>query len=196
MRTQQVMSDQELVDQYIAGNEIALERLIERHKDKIYTSIYLMVKDQYLAEDIFQETFIKAIDTLRAGKYNEEGKFAPWVARIAYNLCIDHFRKLKRLPGIVTSEGDDIFKYMKFDETPIEEHVQLEKFEGKLKELIEQLPEEQKEVVILRHFFNFSFKEVSEYTHSPINTCLGRMRYALINLRKMMEENNMVFKPL
>ena len=193
MRTQ-VMSDQELVDQYIAGNEIALERLIKRHKDKIFTSIYLMVKDEYLAEDIFQETFIKAIDTLRAGKYNEEGKFAPWVARIAYNLCIDHFRKLKRMPGIVTSEGDDIFKYMKFEETPIEEHVQLEKFEGKLKELIEQLPEEQKEVVILRHFFNFSFKEVSEYTKAPINTCLGRMRYALINLRKMMEDNHVVYR--
>ena len=98
------------------------------------------------------------------------------------------------MPGIVTSEGDDIFKYMKFEETPVEEHIQLEKFEGKLKELIEQLPEEQKEVVILRHFFNFSFKEVSEYTNSPINTCLGRMRYALINLRKLMEQNNVVFR--
>jgi len=193
MRTQ-LMSDQDLVDQYLAGNELALERLISRHKDKIYTSIQLMVKDEFLAEDIFQETFIKAIDTLRAGKYNEEGKFAPWVARIAYNLCIDHFRKLKRLPGIVTSEGDDVFKYMKFDETPVEEYIQLERFEGKLKELIERLPEEQKEVVILRHFFNFSFKEVAEYTQSPINTCLGRMRYALINLRKLMEENNMVLK--
>ena len=193
MRTQ-LMSDQELVHQYLAGNELALERLIIRHKDKIYTSIYLMVRDEYLAEDIFQETFIKAIDTLRAGKYNEEGKFAPWVARIAYNLCIDHFRKVKRTPGIVTSEGDDIFKYMKFEETPVEEHMQVEKFEGKLKELIEKLPEEQKEVVILRHFFNFSFKEVSEYTKSPLNTCLGRMRYALINLRKLMEEHNVVLK--
>lgn len=191
MRTQ-LMSDQELVNRYLAGNEVALERLITRHKDKIYTSIYLMVKDNFLAEDIFQETFIKAIDTLRSGKYNEEGKFAPWVARIAYNLCIDHFRKVKRTPGIVTSEGDDIFKYMKFNDTPIEEHIQLEQFEGKLKELIERLPEEQKEVVILRHFFNFSFKEVSEYTKSPMNTCLGRMRYALINLRKMMEERRMV----
>lgn len=153
-----------------------------------------MVKDEFLAEDIFQETFIKAIDTLRAGKYNEEGKFAPWIMRIAYNLCIDHFRKLKRTPGIVTSEGDDIFKYMKFDDTPVEEHIAVEKFEGKLKELIEMLPEDQKEVVILRHFFNFSFKEVAEYTKSPLNTCLGRMRYALINLRKLMEQHNMVLK--
>lgn len=193
MRTQ-LLSDQELVNQYLAGNEFALERLIIRHKDKIYTSIYLMVKDDYLAEDIFQETFIKAIDYLRKGKYNDEGKFAPWVARIAYNLCIDHFRKLKRTPGIVTSEGDDIFKYMRFDETPIEEHIHVEKFEVKLKELIEHLPEEQKEVVILRHFFNFSFKEVSEYTQAPLNTCLGRMRYALINLRKLMEEHRVVLK--
>jgi len=193
MRTQ-LMSDQELVDQYLAGNELALERLIIRHKDKIYTSIYLMVKDEFLAEDIFQETYIKAIDYLRKGKYNEEGKFAPWVARIAYNLCIDHFRKLKRTPGITTSDGDDVFKYMKFEETPIEEHIHLEKFEGKLKELIEKLPEEQKEVVILRHFFNFSFKEVAEYTKSPMNTCLGRMRYALINLRRLMEENRVVLR--
>lgn len=193
MRTQ-ILSDQELVDQYLAGNEIALERLIHRHKDKVYTSIYCIVKDQYLAEDIFQETFIKAIDTLRSGKYNEEGKFAPWVMRIAYNLCIDHFRKLKRLPGVVTSEGDDIFKYMKFEETPMEEHMAVEKFEGKLKDLIEQLPEDQKEVVILRHFFNFSFKEVSEYTKSPLNTCLGRMRYALINLRKMMEQQRIALR--
>lgn len=193
MRTQ-ILSDQELLDQYLAGNEIALERLIHRHKDKVYTSIYCIVKDQYLAEDIFQETFIKAIDTLRTGRYNEEGKFAPWVMRIAYNLCIDHFRKLKRLPGVVTSEGDDIFKYMKFDETPLEEHMAVEKFEGKLKDLIEQLPEDQKEVVILRHFFNFSFKEVSEYTKSPLNTCLGRMRYALINLRKMMEEQRIALR--
>ncbi len=195
MRTQ-IMSDQELVDQYLAGNELALERLIIRHKDKIYTSIYLMVKDNYLAEDLFQETFIKAIDYLRRGKYTEEGKFAPWVARIAYNLCIDHFRKLKRTPGIVTSEGDDIFRYMKFEETSHEEHVHLEKFETKLKDLIEQLPEEQKEVVILRHFFNFSFKEVSEYTKSPLNTCLGRMRYALTNIRRMMEEQNVVLRQL
>ncbi|MCW5907895.1 MAG: RNA polymerase sigma factor [Chitinophagales bacterium] len=193
MRTQ-ILSDKELVDQYIAGNEMALERLIHRHKDKVYTSIYCIVKDQYLSEDIFQETFIKAIDTLRSGKYNEEGKFAPWVMRIAYNLCIDHFRKLKRLPGVVTSEGDDIFKYMKFEETPVEEHMAVEKFEGKLKDLIEQLPEDQKEVVILRHFFNFSFKEVAEYTQSPLNTCLGRMRYALMNLRKMMEQQRVMLR--
>ncbi|MFN8285161.1 MAG: sigma-70 family RNA polymerase sigma factor [Chitinophagales bacterium] len=193
MRTP-IMSDQELVNSYLQGNEIALERLIQRHKEKVFTSIYCMVKDEFLAEDIFQETFIKAIDTLRSGKYNEEGKFAPWVMRIAYNLCIDYFRRVKRTPGVVTSSGDDVFKYMKFDETPAEQHIELEKFEGKLKELIEMLPEEQKEVVILRHFFNFSFKEVAEYTKSPLNTCLGRMRYALINLRRLMEEHKVAIR--
>ncbi len=193
MRTP-IMSDQELVNSYLQGNEIALERLIQRHKEKVFTSIYCMVKDEFLAEDIFQETFIKAIDTLRSGKYNEEGKFAPWVMRIAYNLCIDYFRRVKRTPGVVTSSGDDVFKYMKFDETPVEQHVELERFEGKLKELIEMLPEEQKEVVILRHFFNFSFKEVAEYTKSPLNTCLGRMRYALINLRRLMEEHKVAIR--
>ena len=138
MRTPK-LSDQELISQYIAGNELALERLILRHKNKVYTAIYLKVKDQYLAEDIFQETFIKAVDTLRAGKYNEEGKFAPWIARIAYNLCMDHFRKTKRLPGIVSSGGDDLFSQMEFEDTPVEEHIQLEKFEGQLKELLETI---------------------------------------------------------
>lgn len=189
-----IMSDQELIHSYLKGNEVALESLIHRHKDKVYTSIYMMVKDQYLAEDLFQETFMKAVDTLRSGRYNEEGKFAPWVLRIAHNLCIDYFRKQKRRPGVVTSEGDDVFRYLKVEETPVDEHVQLERFETKLKDLVELLPEEQKEVVILRHFFNFSFKEVSEYTNAPLNTCLGRMRYALINLRRMMEEKNVVLR--
>lgn len=193
MRTQ-LLSDQELVEQYLAGNELALERLILRHKDKVYTALFIMLKDEYLAEDFFQETFIKALETLRAGKYNEEGKFGPWVARIAYNMCIDYFRKVKRRPTIVTGDGADVFKYLKFEETPQEEFLKLEQFEGKLKDLIEQLPEEQKEVVILRHFFNFSFKEVAEYTKTPLNTCLGRMRYALINLRKMMEEQKVLIK--
>lgn len=192
----QLLSDKELIQQYLSGNSLAFERLILRHKDKIYTSILLMVKDKYLAEDLFQETFIRAIDTIRAGKYNDDGRFAPWVARIAYNLCIDHFRKLKRLPGVVTSQGDDIFKFMKFEDTPTEEYLMTEHFEGKLKGLIEQLPEEQKEVVILRHFFNFSFKEVSEYTKTPVNTCLARMRYALQRLRKIMEEQEVVLREI
>lgn len=187
-------TDQELVKLYQHGNEQALELLITRHKEKVYTSIYLLVRDQYLAEDLFQETFIRAIDYIRKGRYNDEGKFAPWVMRIGYNLCIDYFRKIKRSANVVTSGGDDVFKYMKFEETPTEEYAEVERFEGRIKELVEQLPEEQKEVIILRHFFNFSFKEVSEYTKAPLNTCLGRMRYGLINLRKLMEQQKMVVR--
>ncbi len=190
MRTPK-LSDQELISQYIAGNELALERLILHHKNKVYTSIYLMVKDQYLAENIFQETFIKAIDTLRTGKYNEEGKFAPWIARIAYNLCMDHFRKVKRLPNIVTSDGDELFSHMEFEDTPTEVHIQREKLEEQVKDLLNKLPDEQKRVVILRHYFNFSFKEVAEYSNASVNTCLGRIRYGLTNLRKMIEENRL-----
>jgi RNA polymerase sigma-70 factor (ECF subfamily) len=185
-----IHTDQELLQLYAKGNEAAFEQLLNRHKDRVYTAIYLMVKDQYLAEDIFQDTFIKVVDTLRSEKYNEEGKFLPWVLRISYNLCIDYFRKLKRNPGIVTSDGDDIFKHMKFEDTSADKHIDLVRSENKLKEIIDLLPEEQKEVVMLRHYFDFSFKEISEYTNVSIDTSLGRMRYALINLRKLIEANN------
>lgn len=185
------LTDQELIKLFLSGQESAFDQLVIRNKDKVYTSIYMMVKDQYLAEDLFQETFIKVIDTLRLGKYNDEGKFQPWVMRIAYNICIDHFRKLKRNPSVVNSEGDDIFRYMKFDETPIDKHLDLVQSESKLKALIDQLPEEQKEVIMLRHFFDFSFKEIAEYSNVSINTSLGRMRYALINLRKLIESSKM-----
>jgi RNA polymerase sigma-70 factor (ECF subfamily) len=181
-------SDQELINQYLKGKDIALERLIHRHKDKVYTSIYMMVRDQCLAEDIFQDTFIKVIDTLRAGKYNEEGKFLPWVLRISYNLCIDHFRRVKRLPKITDSDGKDIFNVLKFSDKSPEDVLMESQYSAKVKLLIEQLPEEQKEVVMLRHYFNFSFKEIAELTDVSINTSLGRMRYALINLRKLIEE--------
>jgi RNA polymerase sigma factor (sigma-70 family) len=184
------ISDQELLRQYLKGSESAFELLISRHKDKVYTSIYMMVKDSYLAEDIFQETFIKVIDTLRAGKYNDEGKFIQWVMRISYNLCIDYFRKIKRAPSILTSEGEDIFKYLKIDDVAPDVHIDVMKSEHKLKSLIEMLPEEQKEVVMLRHYFDFSFKEIAEYTDVSINTSLGRMRYALINLRKLIEKHS------
>jgi len=182
-----ILTDQELLQLYAQGSEAAFEQLVNRHKDRVYTAIYLMVKDQYLAEDIFQDTFIKVIDTLRSGKYNDEGKFLPWVLRISYNLCIDYFRKIKRNPGIVTSDGDDLFKYMRFEDTPVDKHFDLVQSENKLKEIIDMLPEEQREVVMLRHYFDFSFKEIAEYSNVSINTSLGRMRYALMNLRKLME---------
>ncbi len=186
-----ILSDQELIKLFISGQDSAFDQLLKRTKDKVYTAIYIMVKDQYLAEDLFQETFIKVIDTLRLGKYNDEGKFQPWVLRIAYNICIDHFRKLKRNPSVVTSEGDDVFSYLKFDETPIDKHIDLVQSESKLKNLIDMLPEDQKEVVMLRHYFDFSFKEIAEYSKVSINTSLGRMRYALINLRKLIETHQL-----
>jgi len=182
----QSISDQELVNQYIHGHESGLEELIRRHKAKVYTSIYLLVKDSYLAEDIFQDTFIKVIHTLKAGRYNEEGKFLPWVIRIAHNLVIDHFRRMKRAPVVSTVEGFDIFDFLKFYDESTEEKIIREQSHKDLRKLIHYLPSEQKEVLIMRHYGDMSFKEISEITGVSINTALGRMRYALNNLRKMM----------
>ncbi|MES2872339.1 MAG: sigma-70 family RNA polymerase sigma factor [Bacteroidota bacterium] len=190
----QSKSDQDLVHQYIQGHESSLEELIRRHKTKIYTSIYLLVKDSYLAEDIFQDTFIKVINTLKAGKYNEEGKFLPWVIRIAHNLVIDHFRKEKRTPVVTTVEGFDIFEVLKFYDESTEDKMIREQTHRDLRELIHLLPAEQKEVLIMRHYGELSFKEISEITDVSINTALGRMRYALNNLRKMMLSKELSLK--
>ena len=190
----QSMSDQDLVNQYLHGQESSLEELIRRHKSKIYTSIYLLVKDSYLAEDIFQDTFIKVINTLKAGKYNEEGKFLPWVIRIAHNLVIDHFRKEKRTPVVTTVEGFDIFEVLKFYDESAEDRIIREQTHRDLRELIHLLPSEQKEVLIMRHYGELSFKEISEITNVSINTALGRMRYALNNLRKMMISKELILK--
>lgn len=190
----QSMSDQDLVNQYLHGQESSLEELIRRHKSKIYTSIYLLVKDSYLAEDIFQDTFIKVINTLKAGKYNEEGKFLPWVIRIAHNLVIDHFRKEKRTPVVTTVEGFDIFEVLKFYDESTEDRIIREQTHRDLRELIHLLPSEQKEVLIMRHYGELSFKEISEITNVSINTALGRMRYALNNLRKMMISKELSLK--
>jgi len=182
------------VHQYIQGHESSLEELIRRHKTKIYTSIYLLVKDSYLAEDIFQDTFIKVINTLKAGKYNEEGKFLPWVIRIAHNLVIDHFRKEKRTPVVTTVEGFDIFEVLKFYDESTEDKMIREQTHRDLRELIHLLPSEQKEVLIMRHYGELSFKEISDITEVSINTALGRMRYALNNLRKMMTSKELSLK--
>jgi RNA polymerase sigma factor (sigma-70 family) len=183
-------SDQQLLQMYSAGNENALEALIHRYKDKVYTSIFVMVRDSYLAEDIFQEVFIKVVDLLRKGKYDEQGKFAPWVLRIAHNMCIDHFRRVKSAPGvtITTSAGEDIFKFLGGEEdTPKEAFYDVERKEERLKLLIDQLPEEQREVLVLRHFHKFSYKEIAEMNGACLSTNLGRMRYAIINLRRLIE---------
>ena len=183
-------TDQQLIAEVSAGNEQALETLIVKYKDRVYTSIYYLVKDRYLAEDLFQDTMIKAINKIRKGQYAEEGKLRPWLLRIAHNLCIDYFRKIKRKPPVVDSEGIDIFSRIdnasdNREDTLIqnEDHLQVRK-------LLNQLPNEQREVVVLRHYYEFSFKEIAKMTSVSINTALGRMRYALINLRKMMEEEN------
>ncbi len=190
----QEKTDQELVHLYIKGTELALSELITRHKSRIYTSIYLLVKDEYLAEDIFQDTFIKVIRTLKAGKYNEEGKFLPWVLRIGHNLVIDHFRKEKRNPTITNSDGFDIFDVLGIHDESIEEKMVKQQTHDDLKKLIHYLPSEQKEVLIMRHYGDLSFKEIADLTNVSINTALGRMRYALNNLRKMMTNKELILK--
>lgn len=185
MRLQQV-SDQDLVKLYIGGDETVIEELLRRHKSKIFTSIYLLVKDQYLAEDIFQDAFIKVINTLRSGRYNEEGKFLPWVMRIAHNLVIDYFRKEKRAPTITSADGTDVLNLIQIHEESAEERMLREQTHTDLRKMIQYLPDEQKEVLIMRHYADLSFKEIAELTDVSINTALGRMRYALSNLRKMM----------
>ncbi len=180
-------SDQDLVTLYINGDESVLEELLRRHKSKIYTSIYLLVKDQYLAEDIFQDTFIKVINTLRSGRYNEEGKFLPWVLRISHNLVIDHFRREKRKPVTVSSDENDVFSLLQLHEESAEDRMLRNQTHTDLKAMIHLLPDEQKEVLIMRHYADLSFKEIADLTDVSINTALGRMRYALGTLRKMMK---------
>lgn len=186
---QKVLDDQELVRQYLDGKSSAFEILLSRHKDRIFTHIIVMVKNKSLAEDIFQETFIKVINTLRKGKYNEEGKFLPWVMRIAHNLVIDHFRRNKKMPMVRSDENYDVFATIKRDDENVEQLLINGQIDSDVKKLIEHLPKEQREVVIMRHYLSMSFKEISEKTNVSINTALGRMRYALINLRKLVDEN-------
>lgn len=188
-----LMGDQELINLYLSGNESSLNELITRHKSKIYTSIYLLVKDHYLAEDIFQEAFIKVINTLRAGRYNDEGKFLPWVIRIAHNLVIDHFRREKRSPMITTGDGYDIFDTIGIADENTEDRLLKDQTHSDLHKMITLLPEDQREVLIMRHYADLSFKEIADITQVSINTALGRMRYALNNLRKMIEEKEMSY---
>ncbi len=188
MKTLNNLSDQQLIHLYRDGDSEALSTLVERYKDKIYTSIYLLVKDKYLAEDIFQDSFIKVIDTINGGRYTEEGKFLPWVMRIAHNLCVDHFRKVKRSPTIKTSDDRDIFEVLNFFEAGVDEKMMQGQSHARVKKMLDLLPEDQKEVIVMRHFADLSFKEIAKLTDCSINTALGRMRYGLINLRKMMVE--------
>jgi len=186
------VTDQELVKRYLSGDSVSLERLISRHKNKVYAYILMVVKDRDLADDIFQDTFVKVIHTLRNGSYKEEGKFIQWVMRIAHNLTIDHFRKSKRLPVIENGNDDyDILETLRLTDPSIEEELISAQIHNDLRQLIELLPEEQKEVLKMRHYNEMSFKDIAEQTEVSINTALGRMRYALINLRKIIQEKEL-----
>lgn len=185
-------NDAFLVKSYIEGNEQSLSILIHRHQHRIYSFIFSKVFDKDVAEDIFQDTFIKVIHTLKMGKYNEEGKFLPWVMRIAHNLVIDHFRKNKRMPKFENSGDFNIFSILCDSGLNAEKQIIKDQIEADVKELIKQLPEDQLEVLVMRIYKDMSFKEISERTGVSINTALGRMRYALINLRKVIEKHNLV----
>ncbi len=187
------VSDSQLMSQYTNGNEEAFATLVDRHKKKIYTTIYLIVKDQYLAEDLLQEVFVKVVNTVKTGRYNEEGKFLPWVTRIAHNLAIDNFRKAKRYPTIVMEDGSSVFNTLEFSEDSIESKRIKEDTHALLRDLIKELPDAQREVLMMRHYMQMSFQEIADATGVSINTALGRMRYALINLRKKMDKKNVAY---
>ena len=183
-----LVSDSELVTLYIQGNEKAFEKLVQRHKSRIYTTIYLIVKDQYVAEDLLQDTFIKAVDTIKSGRYNDEGKFLPWIIRIAHNLAIDYFRRDKRYPNVVFEDGSSVFNTLDFSEDSVESIQIRQETHEQLREMIQRLPDVQKQVLIMRHYEDMSFQEIADATGVSINTALGRMRYALINLRKQFNQ--------
>ena len=186
-------NDSELVSLYIAGNEKAFETLVHRHKNRVFTSIMLIVKDSDVAEDLLQDSFIKAVHTMKGGRYNEEGKFSSWISRIAHNLAIDHFRKEKRNPTIQLEDNIKAFNSLTYAEDSAEALQIKEETFARLKAMIDLLPENQKEVLIMRHYADMSFQEIADATGVSINTALGRMRYALINLRKKMSTSNKVY---
>lgn len=187
------LNDNELIQQFQAGNTRAFDALIDRHQERIYNAILFMVKDSYLAEDLIQDIFIKIINNLKQNKYNDEGKFLPWALRIAHNFCVDHFRKVKRTPTIKTSDDQDLFEIIKHSDHPADYKMTRTQTHRNIQELVDLLPEEQREIIVLRHYANLSFKEIAQMTNCSINTALGRMRYGLINLRKMMNERGMSF---
>ncbi|MDO5971165.1 sigma-70 family RNA polymerase sigma factor [Flavivirga aquimarina] len=189
---QEFISDANLVSNYIKGEESALEILITRHKQKIYSFIYSKVYDRDVAEDIFQDTFIKVIRTLKRGAYNEEGKFLPWVMRISHNLVIDFFRKNKRMPKFDNAGEFSIFSVLSDTSLNAEKSIIKEQVETDVRRLVDELPEDQKEVLLMRIYNDMSFKDISDKTGVSINTALGRMRYALINLRKIIDKHNIV----
>ena len=188
------LSDSCLVSLYVKGNEEALSVLIDRHKSRIFTTIYFIVKDKYIAEDLLQDVFIKTIKTIKCGKYNEQGKFLPWIVRVAHNQAIDHFRKEKRNPRITLKDGSDVFNCLKFSEDFTEPNNLTKKTVQYIKKIIYELPDKQREVLVMRHYMQMSFQEIAESTKVSINTALGRMRYALISLRKKIKTKKIAYE--
>jgi len=183
------LSDYELINKFINGKEEAVDELIHRHKNRVFTYIYFTVKNQHLAEDLFQDTFIKVIKSLKEGKYQDNGKFISWVMRIAHNLIIDHYRREKQLSTCSNNNYEmDLFNSSKYSEDTIEQVMVSDQILADVRNLIDELPPDQKEIILLRHYGNLSFKEIAEQTNVSINTALGRMRYALINMRKLIKQ--------
>jgi RNA polymerase sigma-70 factor (ECF subfamily) len=182
------INDSDLVLMYRDGDEKAFEELLRRHKTKVFTTILLIVKDHYLAEDLMQDTFVKAVKTIKSGRYNEQGKFLPWIIRIAHNLAIDYFRRERRYPSVLLEDNANVLNTLSFAEDSAEASQIRKETYSKLRILIQQLPEKQREVLIMRHYGEMSFQEIADATNVSVNTALGRMRYALINLRKQMQK--------
>lgn len=189
-----VQTDQQLVLAYLGGNEKAFEILLDRHKRKVWSHIHLLVRDRELTEDLFQETFIKVIHQLKTNRYNEEGKFLPWVIRMAHNLVIDHFRRSKKMPVVRSNNEHDVFATIAHTGMNIEQRMVNVQIDSDVRKLIDSLPGEQREVVLMRTYLEMSFKEIADHTGVSINTALGRMRYALINMRKMIKDHEMILE--
>lgn len=187
------LTDAELVLAYQQGHEHALSVLITRHKDKVYTTLYMLVKDKYLAEDLFQDTFLKIVRTIKEGRYNEQGKFLQWAVRVARNLCMDHFRRTKVQVPVTLPDGQDVSALFGHSDL-VADAIEKRQVHDSVRKLVEGLPYEQREVIVLRIYSDLSFKEISDLTGVSINTALGRMRYALINLRKLIAEKQMVLR--
>ncbi len=194
MNQKEVLGDGDLIQQYLNGNEAAFETLMKRHKNRVFTTIFFMVNDRYLAEDIFQESFIKAIRFIQAGKYSHENKFGPWMSRIAKNKAIDAIRSRKLRPTVTDGEGTSIFDFIGYEDAKAEKDMIHSEKVNYVRSFVHKLPEKQKEVLILRHYADLSFKEIAAMTGANINTCIGRMHYALANLKKMMDKNIMYSK--
>ena len=187
------MTDYELVTRFIKGEQSCFEQIIHRHKNKVYAYISLYIRDQALAEDLFQDTFLKVIQSVKAGKYFDNGKFISWVMRIAHNLIIDHFRRVKQMNTISNDDYEsDLFNNKNLSECTVEDDMIKQQIHKDIRKIISHLPDDQREVVILRHYAGLSFREIADLTEVSINTALGRMRYALINMRKIMTENQMI----